>query len=394
MEHARAAWHFGDGIDVMEILKLNKKFGVAGAGMLLCLAGCGMTASFSEKAGPSFPSTGSEPSGTIVFTSNEDGNWEIYSQGTADPEPRRLTRIPQEEEGAVPSPDGKKLAFVSRRDGDYEIYLMERDGSNQTRITHSKGIDEDPQWTPDGRQILFESSRAGNWDIFIMNSDGTHQINLTQTPFDEADPSLSPDGKRVLFKSQREGKWHLYIMNLDGSGLRPLARSAYTEGALDDPVWAPDGNRIAYVSKRFKNPDVYIMDLPGAEEEWNKKKASVRNLTRHSARDEGPTWSPDGRFISFVSDREGERNLYVVPSRGGEARRIGSVPVKAGPARWSSDGFWLAYVGGDEAGQSIQLVSVDGQRAKMMGWDRGEMTELQWMPFPVSDNEDELEIVQ
>ncbi|HSG05006.1 MAG TPA: hypothetical protein VLB09_01280, partial [Nitrospiria bacterium] len=151
---------------------------------------------------------------------------------------------------------------------------------------------------------------------------------------------------------------------------------------------------IAYVSKRFTQPEVYIMDVAGSEDGIGQELGKVRNLTRHPARDEGPTWSPDGRFIAFVSDREGARNLYVVPSTGGQTRRIGTLPVQAGPARWSTDGSWLAYVGGNKEDQRIQLVSADGQNTGMMGWDRGEMTELQWMPSIALDGSGAMEMTQ
>ena len=69
------------------------------------------------------------------------------------------------------SRDGTKIAFTSERDGNAEIYIMNADGTQQTRLTNTFDIDE---WatslSPDGTKIAFESDRDGNWQIFVMDN--------------------------------------------------------------------------------------------------------------------------------------------------------------------------------------------------------------------------------
>ena len=71
------------------------------------------------------------------------------------------------------------IAFTSDRDGNNEIYLMKADGTLQTRITNNPAVDMWPEWSPDGQKITFISDRNGSLDIFIMNSDGTEPVCLT-----------------------------------------------------------------------------------------------------------------------------------------------------------------------------------------------------------------------
>ena len=71
------------------------------------------------------------------------------------------------------------IAFTSNRDGNNEIYLMKADGTLQTRITNNSAVDMWPEWSPDGQKIAFISDRNGSLDIFIMNSDGTEPVCLT-----------------------------------------------------------------------------------------------------------------------------------------------------------------------------------------------------------------------
>jgi len=69
------------------------------------------------------------------------------------------------------SPDGSKITFSSDIDGNDEIYVMNADGSNQTRITNNDAEDWYPSWSPDGSKIAFTSERDGDFEIYVMNAD-------------------------------------------------------------------------------------------------------------------------------------------------------------------------------------------------------------------------------
>ncbi len=76
------------------------------------------------------------------------------------------------------SPDGTKIAFTSDRDGNFEIYVMNADGRNPTRLTSDPATDNFPAWSPDGTKIAFDSRRDGNFEIYVMNADGTNPTRL------------------------------------------------------------------------------------------------------------------------------------------------------------------------------------------------------------------------
>ena len=75
------------------------------------------------------------------------------------------------------SPDGRKLAFTSERDGNWEIYVMNADGSGQRNLTRTTALDVGAAWSPDGRRVVFVSKRGGKWAIYSMNAD-EHQVLL------------------------------------------------------------------------------------------------------------------------------------------------------------------------------------------------------------------------
>src|SRR6266853_272449 len=100
------------------------------------------------------------------------------------------------------SHDGKRIVFTSDRDGDPEIYVMNADGSNPIRLTRSPGRDAHPYFSPDGRRIVFQSPRANGDDtnIYVMNSDGSNVMRLTNLKGFAGVPVYSPDEKLIVFQ--------------------------------------------------------------------------------------------------------------------------------------------------------------------------------------------------
>ena len=106
-------------------------------------------------------------------------------------------------------------------------------------------------------------------------------------------------------------------MKADGSGLRNLTPKPVRD--LADPAWSPDGRKLAFVSDRDGNSEVYVMNADGSGQ---------RNLTRNPAYDADPAWSPDGRKLAFVSNRDGklrglrDERRRQRPAEGDATRRL------------------------------------------------------------------------
>ena len=257
------------------------------------------------------PAAASGSGGRISFTSNRDGNWEIYAMNADGSGVVRLTRDSAADGCASWSSDGRRIAFESTRDGYYAIYAMNADGSNQTRLT-SDSADGCPSWSPDGRRIAFQSERDGNGEIYAMSADGSNQTRLTNNDARDRDPAWSPDGRRIAFSSERDGNSEIYVMNADGSGLTRITNNSVYDGV---PAWSPDGRRIAFGSRRDGNSEIYVMNADGSNQ---------TRLTNSAASDWYPSWSPDGRRIAFSSQAGGSdsREIYAVNADGSGVTRI------------------------------------------------------------------------
>lgn len=268
--------------------------------------------------------------GKIAFTSDRDGNMEIYVMDADGSNQTNLTRNRRKDSDPSWSPDGEKIAFVSDRDGEKGICVMNADGTNQINLTGGTHYDWKPAWSPDGKRIAFASDRdlsEFNFDIFVMDTDGGNLTNLTNNPSWDSNPSWSPDGTQIVFTSNRETRWEIYIMNADGSNVKKLLDSSAYDS---EPEWSPDGKKIVFYSRRDNTPDIYTINADSTD---------LRRLTNDSAWDSDPSWSPDGKKIVFYSDRDGSPDIYVMDADGSNIQRLTNDPSD----NWSPKWFCSSY---------------------------------------------------
>jgi hypothetical protein len=160
-------------------------------------------------------------------------------------------------------------------------------------------------WQP---RIAFASDRDGNREIYAMTLEGSEVQRLTDTLATEENPAWSPAWTRLAFQSNRSGNWDIFTVHADCDPVGPEAEERcdlrqLTDGLADDllPAWSPDGRAIAFVSTRDGNPEIYVMDSNGGNQ---------RRLTFNSTGDWRPAWLPDSTHLVFVSDRGGNNDIY------------------------------------------------------------------------------------
>lgn len=270
--------------------------------------------------------------GRIVFASDRDRNYEIYTANPDGTDLRRITNSESMDVNPCWSPDGQRFAFAS----DGAIWIMDTDGGNKAKLTQSRNLNVEPAWSPDGSRIAFVSLRDGDPEIFVMDIDGTDVTNLTDNDSHDSWPAWSPDGQRIAFESNRDGDSEIYVMSADGTDVGRLTRSP---GKEMGPAWSPDGNQIAFRSARDGDHEIYLMAADGSDQ---------TRLTRSPGLDTEPTWSPDGNRIVFTSERDGRQQLYSMKADGTDLVRLTdsrgtSLVAKWSPAPGASQGLGLAY---------------------------------------------------
>lgn len=227
---------------------------------------------------------------------------------------RQITKLidgPGNNSYPVFSPNGSKIAFTSDRDGNPEIYLANSDGSSPERITTNKGLDDNAAWSPDGGTLYFLSEHVGarklNTNIFSYDLKTKKVTQITHFKGKNSTPAISPDGRKIAYTTNRYWPgWDVCIFNLDTKkDSCPLSGST----TFCRPDWGGSGSRLAYSSGLFTSIDPYI---------YNMGDGSSTSLAATSGNDYDLKWSNDEKFIIFASDQKKKQiyNIYAQPVEG------------------------------------------------------------------------------
>jgi Tol biopolymer transport system component/DNA-binding winged helix-turn-helix (wHTH) protein len=227
----------------------------------------------------------------------------------ADVETKRSTSLLKTDtSGTFPafSPDGASIVFQDRIGGNMEIFIMQSDGSGMRNLTINPARDTMPAWSPDGSHIVFTSNRDGNYDlmqVYVMNVDGSNQHRIYYSNAMSQRPTWSPDGRQIVFANDKEEgrSGNFEIFAIEPETIQPEKRLTFRRRYDVAPSFSPDGSRLAFVSNLDGNWEIYIMGSDGSK---------LIRLTRDAAEDTDPSWSPDGKRIIFSSNRSGRFAIY------------------------------------------------------------------------------------
>lgn len=290
------------------------------------------------------------------------------------------------------SPDGRTVVFTHGGD----LYSVPVTGGRAVPLTLDDGDETRPVWSRDGSKIAFASDRFGNYDIFVMPATGGAATRLTFHSSDDFPTDFTPSGDAVLFESSRGDDVksalfpsgilsELYQVSLNG-GTPTMVLTTPAVNAKFDRA----GGRLIYedrkgyedeLRKHHTSPvarDLWVVDLNTGEHQ---------QLTRHAAEDRSPHFSPDGRSILFLSERNGDFNLFRMPAGGDESMaqqltQFEHHPVRHlsvaddGSAVFSWHGDLYHYTPSNGARRIPVEIGVDRRRAVVTETQRSGATEF------------------
>ena len=269
-----------------------------------------------------------------------------------------------------------QIAFSSDKDGDFEIYLMNADGTSLMQLTENEGVDYPSSWSPDGRKLAFISDRTGKHEIYVMTVDGSDSvIQLTDGPGRNRNPLWSPNGRKIAFYSWSDGDGEIFVMDPDGANLVQL-----TDNDTDESVysWSPDSRKLAFsrTPESIFDPDseIFVMNADGS---------NALQLTDNDTFDSSPAWSPDGKAIAFDSRsatatwvKTGKytraqyfySNIYVMNADGSDVIQL-TFDNLSTRVSWSTDGQYITFVYGafhPNFKTEIHLMDTNGSRRRTL----------------------------
>ena len=192
------------------------------------------------------------------------------------------------------SPDGNQIVYSSNADGNYELFTVKVGNESATRLTRTSWPTQnlDPVWSPSGKAIAFSRSglslTSAAASLYQIRLDGTAASRLTKTARGEGDvsPAYSPDGRQIAFSSDRLGTDDVYILDLAGFSVTKLTT---TKDRDVEPAFAPDGSALVFVSDRSGATELWAQNLltltPGP--------GTAVQLTSDGAAKSHPSWGPD-----------------------------------------------------------------------------------------------------
>ncbi|MFN2509982.1 MAG: TolB family protein [Pyrinomonadaceae bacterium] len=233
-----------------------------------------------------------------------------------------------------------KIAFTSDRDGNLELYSINSDGTDLRRLTFNSGMDNYPAWSPDGMRIAYLSqTQAGQYFIKLMNADGGGQQTVTPVIFDLTTQnfcaerfslSWSPGGNKIAFQ---EGG-NIVQVNADGTNRQAVTDSPYRES---EPSWGPR-DAIAYVSTLSGGDNTNGLDIKTTS---GSRYADYGYFTCSTS----PDWSPDGTKLAYIHsyDFPPPGFIVIVATNGTAERWLTNLGARLAKPKWSPDGTLLAY---------------------------------------------------
>lgn len=285
------------------------------------------------------------------------------------------------------SPDGTRAAYVVGRNDRPgrpldQLWIMTIADGRAVRLLGENDAASRPHWSPDGRWLAFEATSEGNSGLWVVQADGTDARFLagmtgTNSPLTHEGDRIAwaPDSSRIAFVSTTPGpetelasgdpvvitrylykpdagegssrfndnrRRHIFVVKRDGGEAKQVTSGTFEEHSID---WSPDGREIVFISNRepnwdfVYNPDIFALRVDSG---------SIMRLTATESAEYMPRWSPDGKSIAFMGTRRGltdletdmeDTHLWMMNADGSGRREIGAaIDNRQYAPRWGHDG--------------------------------------------------------
>jgi dipeptidyl aminopeptidase/acylaminoacyl peptidase len=269
--------------------------------------------------------------------------------------------------GSTWSPDGKTVAFVSNLSGRNNIWLVPAEGGWPMQLTVSDQRQGSPTWSPNGKWIAYISDYDGDeqWDIFLVSPKTGQVVNLTNTrEIAEESPAWSPDGRYLAYmvKPKTSSVFEIDVYDTVLRDVKHLTAGTAKDRMNVAPIWSSDGTFLVYTQEQSKGTDsnVFLVDVASAqstlltphdgEHTYSANDISpdgknvlvtsnagdgydnvgsldiatkkIRWLTQDKWEISGESYSPDGKFLTYSANVDGNTDIYLYDVAAGQAHPL------------------------------------------------------------------------
>jgi Tol biopolymer transport system component len=220
-----------------------------------------------------------------------------------------------------------------------------------------------PQITPDGRSVIYAGNQRGNWDLYLLDAETGKSTLLTESnSLDDTEPALSPDGMTIAYRSEEDGGG-IFLFDLKSRQTRKLSPLGH------NPAWSPDSSEIVCATEGIVRPDDRFMTT---SQLWAIRVDNGARRLVYKGDAVQPNWSPNGERIAFWASRSGQRDLFTVRARPingitpEPVALLNDAAVDWNPV-YSPDGKYLYFISDRENRMGLWRMRIDPQSGEAQG---------------------------
>lgn len=275
------------------------------------------------------------------------------------------------------SPDDKQIAFVTTISGRYNIWLVPSQSGWPTQLTVSNQRQINIAWSPKGRWIAYNSDYDGNeqWDLFLVSTSNGQVVNLTNSPeISEEGAAWSPDGEKLAYtvKPKQSPNYELDVMEILTKKVTHLTSNTPAQLSNVNPIWSRDGKWVVYTQQTptGKDANVFLVNASGGR---------ATNLTPHEGEQNFTAGdiSPDGKTVLLTSNSgNGYRNAALLDIATKKIAWLTNDRWESTAGKFSPDGKRLTWITNKEGNWDIYVYDAVSKQARALPIAKG----LNWLP--------------
>ena len=263
------------------------------------------------------------------------------------------------------------IAYLTNQSGNFDIYIIGEDGKNQKQLTTNKGWDWSPKWNKHLQAIIYNSNDTlKKFSIKAIDRNGIEK-NLDTKGMEEF--MLSPDGKKALYTLKDNNNRYIGLFDPEKETNQLLITHPSYNGR---PDWSPDGNSFSFISDRDGNNELYVFDL---------NSRNTKRLTNSEKSEKYTSWMPDSETIVYTyhysDERDNEHNdIFSINVKSQKKHQITKDQNFYQEIDVSPDGKKIVFHAKRNSKDHLYIIDINGKNEKQLTTADAYHGEPEWIP--------------
>lgn len=277
------------------------------------------------------------------------------------------------------------IANSSDREYSSQIWECDYDGANARKLTSDKNYCLTPIYYPKSKakpqQFLYVTYEKGPSKIYISSLDDPNPEPFIQLRGNQLLPTISRDRSKIAFICDAGGRADLFVQPLHPErGLlgKPIQAYTFPFAVQASPTFSPDGKKIAFVSDKDKTPRIYLIEAPHYSKGRTLPEAQC--LTRKHPENTCPNWSPDGKKLAYSAKIDGVRQIFIYDFETKEESQLTSGKSHKENPCWAPDSFHIVFNTADTHSSELHLVNLNQSACHKITSGPGKKHYPAWQP--------------